>query len=89
MTDMTKTTLYLPDELLLTFRSLARRTGRSQAELMREALQGYAADQTPLRLRSVGIAKHASIHGDEVEAWLEANYHPDASWRSPGDRAPE
>jgi hypothetical protein len=89
MNAMTKTTLYLPDELLLTFRRLARRTGRSQAELMREALQGYADDQDPPRLRSLGIAKRASIHGDEVEDWLEANYRPDASWRSAADRAPE
>lgn len=86
--DMDKTTLYLPIELHRTYKELARRTGRSQAELMREALQEYAEQQEPPRLRSLGIAKNVALQSDDVEAWLEANWHPDAEWRSEPDPYP-
>lgn len=40
-----KTTLYLTDELQRDMRALARRTGRPQADLIREALTQYLARQ--------------------------------------------
>jgi hypothetical protein len=86
---MKKTTLYLPPELQRTYRELARRTGRSQAVLMREALQCYADVQEPPRLRSLGIARNVSLQSVDVEDWLKANWHPDAEWRSEPDPYPE
>jgi predicted transcriptional regulator len=39
---MTKTTVYLDEDLALTLRQLATSEGRAQAELIREALAEYA-----------------------------------------------
>jgi predicted transcriptional regulator len=86
---MAKTTLYLPDELLVTFRALARRTGRSQADLMREALQGYADQQQPPRFHSLGIAERSDLNAEAIDDWLAANWRPDADWRSEPDPSPE
>jgi predicted DNA-binding protein len=44
-----KTTLYLPAELQRGLREAARRQGRSQADLVREAVTRYLAEQ-PRRL---------------------------------------
>jgi predicted transcriptional regulator len=76
-----KTTLYLPTQLLRTYRQLAQRTGRSQAALMREALQRFADRQERPRLKSLGLAKNVRLQGADVEAWLEANWRPEAEWR--------
>jgi len=51
---MEKTTLYLPTELQASLRALARRTGRSQANLIREALETYVAGQERPRPKSIG-----------------------------------
>jgi hypothetical protein len=85
---MAKTTLYLPDELLVTFRALARRTGRSQSDLMREALQGYADRQQAPRFHSLGVAASSDLNAEDIEDWLAANWHPDAEWRSEPDPYP-
>lgn len=77
---MEKTTLYLPPDLHRSYRDLARRLGRSQAALMREALQHFAVQQDAPPLRSLGIAKHVALQSDDVEAWLEANWHPEREW---------
>ena len=44
--------MYLTDELQRDLKALAKRTGRAQAELMREALQDYIARQQDPRLPS-------------------------------------
>jgi len=77
---MEKTTLYLPPDLHRSYRDLARRLGRSQAALMREALQHFAVQQDAPRLRSLGIAKHVTLQSDDVETWLEANWRPENEW---------
>jgi len=82
---MEKTTLYLPTELLLTFRGLARRTGRSQAALMREALQGYMDQQEAPHFHSIGIAEHSDLNAEDIDEWLAANWRPDEEWRSEPD----
>lgn len=40
---MTKTTVYLDTDTVLTLRRMAQSQGRSQAELVRDALQAYTA----------------------------------------------
>lgn len=42
-----KTTLYLPDELKLALERLARETGRSEADLIREGIRVVVATETP------------------------------------------
>jgi predicted transcriptional regulator len=73
---MEKTTVYLPSETHAALRALARRTGRPQAALIRDALERYVRDNDPQLPRSIGVAEHAPIHSDEVEDWLAVNYRP-------------
>jgi len=46
-----KTTLYLPDDLQYALREFARRTGRPQADVVREALSAYLSQQARPRPR--------------------------------------
>jgi len=56
---MFKTTVYLPEDLKRRLGRLARRRGRSEAALIREALERLTADETPPRPRL------PLIHGDD------------------------
>jgi predicted transcriptional regulator len=71
-----KSTLYLPTETQEAVRALARRTGRSQADILREAIQIYVRQQARPQPRSIGAAEHSLITSDQVEDWLEANFRP-------------
>lgn len=51
---MVKTTVYLPDDIRRGLDGAARDSGRSQAELIREALRAYLDDRSPSRPRSFG-----------------------------------
>lgn len=44
---MFKTTVYLPDDLKRRLAGLARRRGRSEASLIREAIEKLTAAETP------------------------------------------
>lgn len=62
---MTKTTVYLDSDLALALRRMAEAQGRSQAELIRDALQKYtSAGKRPL---PQGLGKYDSgeTHGAE------------------------
>lgn len=64
-----KTTLYLPSELHRALRAQARRSGKPQAELVREALTAYL-DALPQQLpRSLGVGEDV-LTGGESEDWL-------------------
>jgi hypothetical protein len=55
MSDLTKTTLYLPQADYERLKAIARREGRATAELVREAVVEYAARRGTRRLpRSIG-----------------------------------
>jgi hypothetical protein len=58
---MFKTTLYLPDELKLALEHLARETGRSEAELIREGIRLAVAAQTP-PAPTIGILVSSDPH---------------------------
>jgi hypothetical protein len=51
MYGMKKTTLYLPDELKAGLERVARQTGRSEAELVRNAIGRLVRQSTPPRPR--------------------------------------
>lgn len=59
---MTKTTVYLNEDLALTLRQLATSEGRAQAELIREALAEYARRRK--RPAIPGIGEFDSGHTD-------------------------
>ena len=68
---MEKTTLYLPAELRRALKETARREGKSQAELIREALSAYLARRKKPRLRSLGVGEDPELSGRASEKWLE------------------
>lgn len=71
---MHKTTLYLPRDLQRALKDASRRTGRPQAELVRDALREYLRKEGRPRLRSLGIAKDGRLPARESEAWLRAEW---------------
>ena len=66
MSDLTKTTLYLPEADYRRLKALAARDGRKTAELVREAVSEYARRRAGARLpRSLGAGR--SGRGDVSE----------------------
>jgi predicted transcriptional regulator len=74
---MEKTTLYLPAELRSSLEALAKQTGRSQAELILEAVDRYIRQQEPPISRFIGIVQDGSLKAEDVEDWLAENWQPD------------
>jgi hypothetical protein len=75
---MQKTTLYLPDELQRQLQEAARRMGRSQADLIREALETFLGTVQPPKARSIGIVDDPDLRGEDTEDWLRRNWR--AKW---------
>lgn len=73
---MEKTTVYLPADLRGWLREESRRTGRTQAELMREALEAYAARRPRPLPTSIGLGSDPELSGADVEDWLRDNWRP-------------
>ncbi|WP_223674071.1 ribbon-helix-helix domain-containing protein, partial [Proteus terrae] len=69
--DMEKTTLYLPPELHRALKEAARREGKSQAELIREALAAYLTQRQRPAFRSLGVGEDEELSGRASEGWLE------------------
>lgn len=67
---MEKTTLYLPAELQRRLSDAARRSGRSQADLIREALTIFLGELGKPQPRSIGILDDPELRGEHAEAWL-------------------
>lgn len=76
---MEKTTLYLTADLQRALKDAARRSGRPQAELVRDALTEYLAKQPKPRPRSIGMANSGEIPATEVKAWIRAQR--DREWQ--------
>jgi len=68
---MEKTTLYLPPELHRALKEAARREGKSQAELIREALAAYLTQRQSPAFRSLGVGEDEELSGRASEGWLE------------------
>jgi predicted transcriptional regulator len=67
---MEKTTLYLPIELHRALKEQARRSGRAQAELVREALQTYLAGALWPEPGSIGAGADEGLSARDSEEWL-------------------
>lgn len=76
---MEKTTLYLSGELQRSLRELARRTGRRQADLIREALTEYVGRVERPWPRSIGAAADGSLDAADGERWLRDEWERQAS----------
>ncbi|MCY7417031.1 MAG: ribbon-helix-helix domain-containing protein [Chloroflexi bacterium] len=68
-----KTTLYLPDDLAVRLRQLARQEDRPQAEMIREALTLYVAGLQPAWPQSIGTGSD-DLQAADTEAWLRAEW---------------
>jgi predicted DNA-binding protein len=70
-----KTSVYLPTELTQGLRALARRTGRRQAELIREAIAGYVKAQERLWPRSIALGtSDGTVTSETIEAWIQEQW---------------
>ncbi|HYI16016.1 MAG TPA: CopG family transcriptional regulator [Thermomicrobiales bacterium] len=73
---MQKTTIYLPSDLYSWLREEARRSGRSQAELLREALEVYAAQRPRPLPKSIGLGNDPELSGADVDDYLRDHWRP-------------
>jgi metal-responsive CopG/Arc/MetJ family transcriptional regulator len=69
-----KTTVYLPDDIRRGLDGAARETGRSQAELIREALRAYLGDRPPAWPESFGRHRAGTFAAREDEEILAARW---------------
>ena len=76
-----KTTLYLPTDMHRSLQEISRRTKKPQAQMIREALAIYLADQKPPVPKSIGIIDDPGLNGEDVEDWLQAHWRPDSERR--------
>jgi predicted transcriptional regulator len=83
---MEKTTLYLTEELQAGLRDLARRTGRPQAALIREAVASYVSAAERPRPRSIGIARSGAVPASEAKRWVHAAWDREYAERRWGER---
>jgi hypothetical protein len=74
MAAMTKTTLYLPVELQRALRDEAKRSGASQAELVRDALTQFLGSRVRPLPASIGFASDGSLAARDSEEWLRATW---------------
>ena len=69
-TIVVKTTLYLEDETADAIRRIARSSGRSQSDVIREALARYAYDEPKARVRGIGAYRSGrgdvSVRAEEI-----------------------
>jgi len=77
--EMKKTTVYLTDEIESGLDAIARRRHRPKADLIREALSVYIADDEPAWPRSFGMIKEddGSLRSDNVDEWLKEHWRPE------------
>jgi predicted transcriptional regulator len=73
---MEKTTLYLPEATRRRLRDAARRTGRRQSELVRQAIDDFLSSEPyPLPL-SIGAGEDEEVTGETSEDWLRRTWQP-------------
>jgi len=74
---MRKTTVYLKEGDLRALKRLAKHTGRSEAELIREAIGRYTRSVERPRLRSLGIAAGPRKLSQRVDTLLASGFGKD------------
>jgi hypothetical protein len=74
---MKKTTVYLEEELVFAIKDIAARQARPEAEVIREGLAQYVAGQKRPLPSFVGMAPEGTVHGRDVEAYLDAHWKRD------------
>jgi len=67
---MLKTTVYLTEDLQRSLKEAARRTGRPEAAIVREALDIYLQHVTRPRPHSIGAGEDVELAARVSKAWL-------------------
>ena len=74
MRDMEKTTVYLSGEIRRGLEDASRRSGRPQAELIREALDAYLARQRRRKPKSIGVVNMPGLNLSERKRELREEW---------------
>lgn len=74
---MKKTTVYLTDDLTAAYEAFAKQDARPKAEIIREALDAYAANRARRLPEAVGIFDDLGVDSTNVDDWLRANWRPE------------
>jgi hypothetical protein len=57
--------------------ALARRTGRPEAEIVREAVERHLAAVVRPRPQAIGVYNDPEVTGENYEGWFAANWNSD------------
>jgi hypothetical protein len=71
---MQKTTLYLPDDLQRQLRDVSKRSGRSQADLVRAAVERFLAAADMPEPSSIGSGEDDELAARDASDWLHARW---------------
>jgi predicted transcriptional regulator len=66
----------LSDELEQQIADLARRTGRTESDLLQEAIAAFVQTQRAANPKSDGTIDDPDLAARDVDAWLAANWRP-------------
>jgi predicted transcriptional regulator len=72
--EMEKTTIYLPSDLQRSLVAAAKSEGRSQADIIRSALEAYVTQRPAIRPSSIGAGSDSEVSGALSEDWLRRNW---------------
>jgi hypothetical protein len=74
---MERTTVYFPEDLRNKVAALSRQSGRSQAQILREAVQAYVDREYRPTLKSLGLGDNPDVSATDTDEWLRENWRPD------------
>jgi hypothetical protein len=85
---MEKTTIYLPADLRWYLKDAARRSGKSQADLIREALDVQRATDPRPKPKSIGAFRSdGKVPASEIKQWVRKEWSKDLEKKYPRHRA--
>jgi hypothetical protein len=71
------TTVELPPDVKRDLEDLARRSGRTEAEIVVEAVERHLAAVARPRPQAIGVYDDPEVTGENYEEWLAANWKSD------------
>lgn len=76
---MQKTTIYLSAEQKQRIKVVAHKSGTSEAEVIRAAVDSYTEENAsePLWPKSAGIARSGRVQSENLDEWLAENWERD------------
>lgn len=70
-------TIKLPQDVRRDLDALAQRTGRTEAEVVLDAVERHLAAEARPRPKAIGVYSDPEVTGENHEDWLAANWKPD------------